>query len=181
MKLRKFGVREPSNVVMDGSRNIQSGYNRRRRRVEWKKKKRKKRTKRQWQRDNDKQTKTKKTKTTTLILRRRVELGGRGVSRECRRPAQASVQAAVCRASQRVLTEWRGERAQARAGQLPPVSVHSVYCPQRLQHLPRPTYLAHFFNCLIQRSDLGGWFWGPQIHRIAWRAPVTTRGFGCFL
>ena len=35
--------------------------------------------------------------------------------------------------------EWR---AQARAGQLRPVSVHSVYCPQRLQHLPRPTYLA---------------------------------------
>ena len=43
---------------------------------------------------------TKKTKTKTLILRRRVELRGRGVSRECRRPAQASVQAAVCRASQ---------------------------------------------------------------------------------
>ena len=37
----------------------------------------------------------KKTKTKTLILRRRVELRGRGVSRECRRPAQASVQAAV--------------------------------------------------------------------------------------
>ena len=89
-----------------------------------------------------KMTKTKNTKTKTLILRRRVELRGRGVSRECRRPAQASVQAAVCRASQRVLTEWRGERAQARAGQLRPVSVHSVYCPQRLQHLPRPTYLA---------------------------------------
>ena len=30
-----------------------------------------------------------------------MELRGRGVSRECRRPAQASVQAAVCRASQR--------------------------------------------------------------------------------
>ena len=56
-----------------------------------------------------KKTKTKKTMTKTLILRRRVELRGRGVSRECRRPAQASVQAAVCRASQRVLTEWREE------------------------------------------------------------------------
>ena len=74
-----------------------------------------------------------------MILRRRVELRGRGVSRECRRPAQASVQAAVCRASQ---SAQRVERAQARAGQLRPVSVHSVYCPQCLQHLPRHTYLA---------------------------------------
>ena len=85
----------------------------------------KKRRERKEPKDNDKKTMTKKTKTKTLILRRRVELRGRGVSRECRRPAQASVQAAVCRASQRVLTEWRGERAQARAGQLRPVSVHS--------------------------------------------------------
>ena len=76
--------------------------------------------------------------TKTLILRRRVELRGRGVSRECRRPAKASVQAAVpCKPE----CSESGERAQARAGQLRPVSVHSVYCPQRLQHLPRPTYL----------------------------------------
>ena len=78
--------------------------------------------------------------TKTLILRRRVELRGRGVSRECRRPAQASVQAAVpCKPESAHRVE---RRAQARAGQLPPVSVHSVYCPQRLQHLPRLTYLA---------------------------------------
>ena len=87
-----------------------------------------------------KKTMTKETKTKkTLILRWRVELRGRGVSRECRRPAQASVQAAVCRASQ---SAQRVERAQARAGQLRPVSVHSGVCPQCLQHLPRLTYLA---------------------------------------
>ena len=38
-------------AVMDGSRNIQRGYNRRRRRVEWKKEKK----------DNDKVTMAKKT------------------------------------------------------------------------------------------------------------------------
>ena len=51
-----------------------------------------------------------------------------------KRPGRGAVQARECSQS--------GERAQARAGQLRPVSVHSVYCPQRLQHLPRPTYLA---------------------------------------
>ena len=52
-----------------------------------------------------------------------------------KRPGRGAVQARECSQS----GEWR---AQARAGQLRPVSVHSVYCPQRLQHLPRPTYLA---------------------------------------
>ena len=93
--------------------------------MEWKKEKKDNNKKNNDKKTMAKKTKTKKTMTKTLILRKRVELRGRGVSRECRRPAQASVQAAVCRASQRVLTEWRGERAQARAGQLRPVSVHS--------------------------------------------------------
>ena len=75
MKLKNFGVRGTSNVAIFKVVTIGGDEG-------WSGKKRKK--------DNNKKTKTK-----TLILRRRVELRGRGVSRECRRPAQASVQAAV--------------------------------------------------------------------------------------
>ena len=38
-----------------------------------------------------------------------------------------------------------------------------------------------FFDCLIQNEDLGGKLGGPQIHWFPCRAPVTTRGLGCFL
>ena len=68
--------------------------------MEWKKEKKDNNKKNNDKKTMAKKTKTKKTMTKTLILRKRVELRGRGVSRECRRPAQASVQAAVCRASQ---------------------------------------------------------------------------------
>ena len=83
----------------------------------------KKRRERKEQKDNDKKTMTKKTKTKTLILRRRVELRGRGVSRECRRPAQASVQAAVpCKPESAHRVERRESPSKGRAaspGQCP--------------------------------------------------------------
>ena len=88
-----------------------------------------------------KKTKTKKTKTKTLILRRRVELRGRGVSRECRRPAQASVQAAVpCKpeSAHRVEREPKqGPGSFARS-----VSTVSTAHNAYNTFLPRPTYLA---------------------------------------
>ena len=49
-----------------------------------------------------------------------------------------------------------------------------VFC-MAVSYLPFSSSLAHFFNCLIQCNDLGGLFCRPQIHRIAWRAVVTTR------
>ena len=53
------------------------------------------------------------------------------------------------------------------------VPLHVPFDLLKLNHLnchQTPHWpLAHFFNCLIQRSYLGGWFCGPQIHRIATR------------
>ena len=58
--------------------------------------------------------------TKTLILRRRVELRGRGVSRECRRPAQASVQAAVpCKPESAHRVESPSKGRAASPGQCP--------------------------------------------------------------
>ena len=56
----------------------------------------------------------------------------------------------------------------------------AVFRPSLTHPLPFQTIKtgpAPFFNCLIQSKDLGGQFGGPQIHCIACRAPVTTRGF----
>ena len=54
--------------------------------------------------------------------------------------------------------------------------------PRALDYLgATSTDQAHFFNCLIQSNELEGWFGGPQIYCIAYRAPVTKRCFGCFL
>ena len=47
----------------------------------------------------------------------------------------------------------------------------------QMPHIYLHKHRAHFFNCLIQSKDLGGQFGGPQLHCIACRAPVTTRGF----